>query len=229
MKKISIIIPVYNEEATISRLMKKVLKVKLPYRKEIIVVNDGSTDKTGKIIEKFKRIKIKIFTHKTNLGKGAAVKTALRAVTGDVVVIQDADLEYDPKDYLKLIKPIAEGKAEVVYGSRSKRLKKSKTEFLFEIGSKIVTWFTNLLYNTNITDEPTGYKVFKSSVLKSIKIKSNGFEWEPEVTAKIAKKGIKIYEVPISYSFRSPKEGKKIKIKDGFIAILTLIKYRFVD
>ncbi|HOK79336.1 MAG TPA: glycosyltransferase family 2 protein [bacterium] len=225
--KLSIIIPVYNEKATVAQIIQRVLEV--PLEKEIIIVDDGSTDGTTEIIEQLKgrHPEIKICFIKTNMGKGYAIRRGLQETTGDVVVIQDADLEYDPMDFLHLIKPIKEGRADVVYGSRVLG-KNPKSSFSFYVGGRLLSFLSNVLYDTSITDEPTCYKMFKSSVIKSIKLNCKRFEFCPEVTAKIAKKGIKIYEVPIKYAPRTKREGKKIKWKDGLIAIWTLIKYRIL-
>jgi glycosyltransferase involved in cell wall biosynthesis len=224
--KLSIIIPAYNEEATIKQLIEKVKQVDLnEIEKEIIIVNDNSTDKTKKILENISGIKV--IHHKKNLGKGYAIRTGIKFVTGDITIIQDADLEYDPNDYYSLIKPIIEGKAQAVYGSR--RLKKENIQyarFSFYLGGLTLTWIANLLYNVKITDEPTCYKVFRTELLKRMNLKSKRFEFCPEVTAKIAKRGIKIHEVPIHYYPRTAKEGKKIKAKDWIEAVWTLIKYR---
>ena len=225
--KLSIIIPAYNEERTIGTIINKVKNVDLKgIKKEIIVVDDGSKDKTAEILKNIKGIRV--ITHKKNRGKGYAIRTGIKFATGDIIIIQDADLEYDPNDYYSLIKPIIDGKTKVVYGSR--RLLKENVQhagFSFYLGGLTLTWLANFLYNIKITDEPTCYKVFKSDVLKSIELTCKRFEFCPEVTAKIAKKGIKIYEVPIHYYPRSTKEGKKIKAKDWFEAVWTLLKFRF--
>jgi glycosyltransferase involved in cell wall biosynthesis len=231
IKRVSIVIPAYNEEKTIEKILKKVLNVKLPLEKEIIVVNDGSTDRTREIVEKFikghpnENIRL---INKKNGGKGSALKLGIKHSTGDIIIIQDADLEYDPNDYPKLIKPILEGKAKVVYGSRLRKIGNRFSHSSFLIGGLVITLFTNLLYFTFLTDEPTCYKVFHKE-LKDILINAEGdkFDWEPEVTAKILRRGYKIYEVPINYYPRTLKEGKKIRWKDGVDAILTLLKWRF--
>jgi glycosyltransferase involved in cell wall biosynthesis len=225
---LSVIIPVYNEKNTILKILEKVKSVKID--KEIIIVDDFSTDGTREILEslKGKDEKLKIIFQKKHVGKGFAIRTALKFVEGEIVLIQDADLEYDPNEYPKLIGPILEGKAKVVYGSRVLK-KNPKASIIFYIGGRFLSFLTNLLYGTNITDEPTGYKVFSTDVLKSIDLKCLGFEFCPEVTAKVAKKGYKIYEVPINYNPRSIKEGKKIRFKDALKAVFTLIKYRFID
>lgn len=232
--KLSIIMPAYNEEDTITEIIELVEKVRLikGVKKELIIVDDCSTDSTFDEIMKIKkRYKdIKVVKHNKNKGKGAAIRSGIKFSTGDIAIIQDADLEYNPDDYNILIKPIIEGKAKVVYGSR--RLNKSNKQYSgisFFIGGIGITWLFNVLYFTRITDEPTCYKTFRADIIKNISIRNNGFDWEPEVTAKIAKKGIKIHEVAIRYHPRSKKEGKKIKWKDGFEAIWALIKYRFVN
>jgi glycosyltransferase involved in cell wall biosynthesis len=231
IKRVSIIIPAYNEEKTIEKILKKVLDVKLPLEKEIIVVNDGSTDRTKEIVEKFIKNHPNeniILINKKNGGKGSALKVGIKHSTGDIIIIQDADLEYDPNDYPNLIKPILEGKAKVVYGSRLRKMGNKFSHLSFLIGGLIITLVTNLLYFTFLTDEPTCYKVFHKE-LKDILINAEGdkFDWEPEVTAKILRRGYKIFEVPISYYPRTLKEGKKIRWKDGIDAILTLLKWRF--
>lgn len=225
--KLSILIPVYNEEKTVKKVIDLVKKVNLgKVKKEIIVVDDKSTDKTLKVLEQIKDIKL--IKHARNKGKGAAIKTAIQNASGDIIIIQDADLEYDPNDYNKLIKPIIDKKALVVYGSR--RLNKKNKQYSglsFFLGGVLLTWAFNILFLQRITDEPTCYKTFKADIIKKIDFKGQRFEWEPEVTAKIAKKGIKIHEVPINYYPRSAKEGKKIKWKDGIQALWILIKERF--
>jgi len=228
--KLSILIPVYNEEKTISKILDVIKKVDLgKVDKEIIVVDDGSKDNSLEILKTIKNIKL--IAHKKNQGKGAAIRTAIKHSTGDIIIIQDADLEYDPNDYNNLIQPITQNKAQVVYGSR--RLKKDNQKhsgLSFYLGGISLTWITNIIYPTaHITDEPTCYKVFKTNIIKNIKLNCKRFEFCPEVTAKVLKKGIKIYEVPISYYPRSIKEGKKIKARDWFEAVWTLIKYRFVN
>jgi len=226
--KISIIIPAYNEEKTIQEVIKRVLKIRLgKIKKEVIVVNDGSTDGTEREIKKIKDKRIKIISYKKNLGKGFAIRRGLREATGDIIIIQDADLELYPEEIPKLIKPIVEGKTKVVYGSRNLNKKNEFGDFLFTFGGKIVTFFANLLYGINITDEPCGYKVFKSEVIKKIPLKCRGFEFCPEITAKIAKRKFKIIEVPVKYNYRSRKEGKKLGAWDGIEALWILLKYRF--
>lgn len=228
--KLSIIIPVYNEEKTINQILEKVLKVKLNLEKEIIVVDDCSKDETLNILKK--RNSIILLQHEKNKGKGAAIKSGFKKATGDIILIQDADLEYDPNDYPKLLKPILENKTKVVYGSRFLNKKliffgKNKTNLPFHwIGNRFLTFLTSILYRQRITDMETCYKVFRKEVLNNIHINSNRFEFEPEITAKISKAGYKIYEVPIDYKVRSYEEGKKITVLDGIKALYYLIKYR---
>jgi len=226
--KLSIIIPVYNEKNTILKLIKIVENVDIGgIRKEIIIVDDGSTDGTKDILRKIK--KHKVFFHSSNQGKGSAIRTGIKYVTGSIVLIQDADLEYDPNDYYKLIKPIVDNKAKVVYGSRLLG-KHINMYFHHYLGNHLLTVITNLLYRSKITDMETCYKVFRRDVLFNLKLKSKGFEIEPEITAKLLKKGCRIYEVPIS--FTNPRkfiEGKKINYIDGIKAVYYLLKYRFTN
>lgn len=226
--KLSIIIPCLNEEATIKEALDKVLSVDLlDTQKEVIVVDDGSTDQSPEIIKSYDQI-VSIF-HPRRSGKGAAIKSAMPLVTGDFVIIQDADLEYDPADYIKLINAAKENNASVVYGSRRLNKENQWSHLSFLFGGMFLSLFTNILFRSNITDQPTCYKLFKTSLLKSLNIQANGFEFCSEATAKTLKRGIKIFEVPISYNPRHISEGKKINWKDGLIAIWTTIKYRFVD
>ncbi|MBI5476765.1 MAG: glycosyltransferase family 2 protein [Ignavibacteriales bacterium] len=226
--KLSVIIPVYNEERSLKQLLDKVLNVKL--EKEIIIIDDYSTDNSRKIIEEYsKHSDIKTVFHKKNSGKGKAIRSGIEHITGDVVIIQDADLEYEPEDYPKLIQPIIDGKTNVVYGSRELGTTHQHSYFSFYIGGKFLSWLTNILYESNITDEPTCYKVFKADLLKSVNLKCERFEFCPEVTAKVLKRGEQIVELPIHYYPRTKNEGKKIKWKDGIEAIWTLLKYKFVD
>jgi glycosyltransferase involved in cell wall biosynthesis len=227
--KLSIIIPVFNEEKTISEILRRVEAIDLGnWEKEIIVVNDGSIDETEKIIEKSMMNKSFIYIkHNQNQGKGAAIKTGLEKVTGDFVLIQDADLEYDPNDYQKLLRLVESGSV-VVYGSRNLDKKTQRGYFFYFLGGKLITAFCNLLFGSKLTDVNTGYKIFKTQIIKDLNLQSKGFEFCEEVTAKILKRKIPIREVAISYYPRTFKEGKKIKFKDGLIAILTLLKYRFL-
>ena len=231
--KLSIVIPVYNEVNTIMQTIssiKKRAKTPVDMDKEIIVVDDGSTDGTGALLDSIKDESVKIYHHEKNQGKGTALKTAFSKATGDIVIIQDADLEYDPMEYDRLLDPIINHGADVVYGSRLSGGRPTRVYmFWHKVGNNFLTFLTDLLYNTTITDMETGYKIFKKEVIKSIDIKSNGFTFEPEITAKILKKHYKVYEVPISYYGRSYEEGKKIRWYHGISAIWALIKYRFVD
>ncbi|MCL4386254.1 MAG: glycosyltransferase family 2 protein [Cyanobacteria bacterium] len=228
--KLSIIIPVYNEKGTILKIIEKVNNVTL--EKELIVVDDGSTDGTKEILKNiqnanFSDKNIKIIFKKKNEGKGSAIREGLKKVTGDIVTIQDADMEYEPMDFMSLVKPIEEGKTRVVYGSRflGKNLKSSLG---FYLGGRLLSFLVSILYGEKITDEPTCYKVFKTEVIKSIPLRCTKFEFCPEITAKVIKRGYRIVELPIHYNPRSIKEGKKIRLKDGISAIWTLLKYRLV-
>jgi len=230
--KLSIIIPVYNEEKTILKVLDKVKKVKLnDITKEIILVDDFSTDGTKNILSELKDSSLKIFFHQKNHGKGAAIRTALKHATGDIIIIQDADLEYEPEEYPKLLEPIIENETKVVYGSRLKAIRKNIKNMykLHYIGNTVLTLMTNLLYGSMISDMETCYKVFRKEVIKDMKLKARRFDFEPEITAKILKKGYKIKEVPINFVGRSFNEGKKITWKDGIKALYSLVKYRFVD
>lgn len=239
--KLSIIIPVFNEEKTISEMIKKVSEVKISgVEKQIIVVNDGSTDATGSVaqdsIRQLASQNLKYIAHQKNQGKGAAVRTGIENATGDYIVIQDADLEYDPKDIGKLIKPILEGKYKVVYGTRLKRLpnfsKEERTpQFLLHyVGNKFLSLLTSILYGQWITDMETCYKLFPTKTVEKMRLNARRFEFEPEITAKLLKKGYKILEIPISTKPRGYSEGKKLNtFKDGSIAFWTLFRYRFVN
>ena len=232
-KKVSIIIPVFNEEKTVREIIKKVKSVSLEkLKKEIIVVNDGSTDKTKQILSKIKGIKI---INKKNGGKGSAIRSGLSGVTGDIVIIQDADLEYNPQDFPKLIEPILKGQSNVVYGSRLMNLKfklfgRNQTPLpLHFIANKILTLFTNLIFESNLTDMETCYKAFDAKIVNYSTLSSNGFEIEPELTAYFLKRKENILEVPIKVSPRGYNEGKKIQAKDAFIAIKTLLNEKFLQ
>lgn len=227
MKKLSIVIPVFNESKMIETVLKSVEGKKIPWRKEIIVVDDGSTDGTQEILKKYSK-KYKIVLQKENQGKGRTLRKGFELATGDVVIIQDADLEYTPDDYDNLLKPFNNPRVTVVYGSRFLGSHLS-TFFVYALGNKFVTFLTNIIYNSNITDMETGYKLFRREILQTLNLKSERFDFEPEVTAKLLKKGYQIYEVPISYYGRKFEEGKKLTWKDGIAAVWTLIKYRLVD
>jgi len=225
--KLSIIVPVFNEENTINEIVRQVENASLSISKEIIVVDDDSLDETREKLEKLKKeINFILIKHQRNQGKGAAIRTGISKATGDFILIQDADLEYNPQEYSILLEPLLKGEAEVVYGSRNLG-KNKRGSWSFFWGGKLLTFLANLLYGLSITDEATCYKVFRTDLLKSLDLRCRGFEFCPEVTAKVAKKGIKIHEVPISYNPRSRKEGKKIKWKDGIKATWILIKLKF--
>lgn len=227
MKKISILIPVYNEKDSLVEILKRVEAVDFGLDKEIIIVDDNSTDGTKEL---YKNLKYKVIRHQRNLGKGAALRTGLRDATGDVIIIQDADLEYNPEDYKALVEMIIKDVADVVYGSRlADNRNHENFLFLSFLANVTLSWLTRLLYGTCITDMETCYKAFRASVIKDISIKSNRFDFEPEITAKILKKDIRFIELPISYNARKTSEGKKITWRDGLQAIFTLFKYRFFD
>lgn len=223
---LSVIMPVYNEKDNILSIIEEIKKV--PINKEIIIIDDGSNDGTAEILKKLSDNEIRICRHPINIGKGAAIRLGLFYARGDIIIIQDADLEYSPQDYLSLVKPIIYGEADVVYGKRQFDLPNLKY-LRYYWGGQLVTKLANFLYKIHIADEPCCYKVFKAHILKQMKLNCVGFEFCPEVTAKIAKKGIKIYEVPISYKPRSIKDGKKIRWFDGLKAIYVLFKYKFTD
>ena len=224
MDKISIIIPIFNEKDNLLKVLEKVESVDFKMEKEIILVDDFSTDGTRDL---YQNIPHKVFYHSKNLGKGAAIRTGIKEVSGSIVLIQDADLEYEPQDYIKLVQLFIEEKADVVYGSRL--LSKNNNFLLLSyIANQVLSLLTRVLYKTRVTDMETCYKVFRAELLKSIEIKSNRFDFEPEITAKLLKKGVKYLEAPISYSARKKDEGKKIGWRDGVQAILTLLKYKFV-
>lgn len=222
---LSVIMPVYNEASTLDAIIEKVMQV--PIDKELVIVNDGSSDNTADVLKKYNsNLNIKVVHHAVNSGKGSAIRTGIKHITGDITIIQDGDLETDPNDYIHLIEPIEKGESQVVYGSRLLNLKEVYNKKYY-LGGRFVTWITNLLYGLDITDEPTCYKVFDTNLLKSIPLECTGFEFCPEVTAKIAKRKLKIKELPMNYYPRTVNEGKKLQIKDGFIAIWTLLKYKF--
>lgn len=226
--KLSVIIPVYNEVESIHEILKRVQATKLA--KEIVVVDDGSQDGTREVLKKLDgKGGLCVVLHEQNQGKGAAVRSGMNAAHGDIILIQDADLEYDPRDYPRLLQPIQEGIADVVYGSRFLGGPRRATMYWHMVANKILTFMTNILYDTILTDMETGYKVFRRGVIDGMVIHANGFDFEPEFTAKVLKRRHRIYEVPITFNPRDYTEGKKIKLQDAFEAVWTLLKYRFVD
>ncbi len=235
--KLSVLIPVYNEANTVREAIRRVQRVDVS--KEIIVIDDGSNDESREILanldlEAKKKTdpnnELRVVLKSVNEGKGAAIRSGLAEVTGDVVIVQDADLEYNPQDYPKLLEPIEAGEADVVYGTRFFGGGPHRVLFFWHyVGNQLLTLFSNILTNLNLSDMEVGYKAFRSDILKRIQIKSNRFGFEPEVTVKLAKLGCRIYEVPISYYGRTYKEGKKITWKDGFAAFYCLLRYRLMD
>lgn len=226
--RLSVVIPVYNEVHTIEEIVERVHRVDM--EKEIIVVDDGSTDGTREKLRRLsKRGRIEVLYQQQNKGKGAALRRGFQHITGDVVVVQDADLEYDPREYPRLLEPILDGRADAVYGSRFLGGPHRVLYFWHYVGNKFLTLLSNMMTNINLTDMETGYKAFRADLIKRIQIRSNRFGFEPEITAKLAKCGAVMYEVPISYSGRSYEEGKKIIWKDGVAAIYFILKYRLLD
>ncbi len=224
-KLLSIIVPVYNEESTIAEVIQRIKQTELPLKKEIIVIDDGSNDDT-KLIVKTDQDITRLYQTPVNIGKGAAVRIGLTLTKGEIILIQDADLELNPNEYENLLEPILEGKTQVVYGSRFLG-KENKVPFLRVLANRSLTVFTNLLYRSKLTDMETAYKVFTSEVAGKLRLKANRFDIEPEITAKIRNAGYKIFEVPISYNPRTKSEGKKIKWRDGVKAFWMLIKCYF--
>lgn len=248
MKKLSVVIPVYNEEQTIEEIIRRVLAVDVGLEKEIIVVDDCSQDGTREILERLSSLNsgdtypisrklgtcpqnlpqnLKVYFHEKNSGKGASLRTGFSHASGDIILIQDADLEYDPREYLRMLEPILDGRADAVYGSRFLGGPHRVLFFWHYLGNRLLTLFSNMMANLNLTDMETCYKVMKRDLLKKIKIKSNRFGFEPEITLKLAKLKARIYEVPISYSGRDYSEGKKIGWKDGVAAIFHILRFKF--
>lgn len=227
--KLSILIPCYNEKKTIMTVINNICN-NYTDDKEIIIIDDFSTDGTSNLLDNSNNENIKIIHHTKNLGKGAAIQTGLTIATGDIILIQDADLEYDSKDYKNLISPILSKNADVVYGSRFLGGKEVRIHFFWHyLANKLLTFFCNIFTNLNMSDMETGYKVFRANVVKSINLKEKGFGFEPEITVKLAKKKLTFYEVPISYYGRDYSEGKKITIKDAFKALYCIIRYSIRD
>ena len=227
-RKLSVIVPVFNERNTVVEIMRRMRAVDLPIDREFVLVDDGSSDGTQQVLAQLGDSTVRIVKHTANRGKGAAIRTGLEHVTGDLVLIQDADLEYDPEDWPRLLAPIFRGKATVVYGSRFTGERRNML-FLHWMGNRMLSLTTNVLYNTTLSDMETCYKLLERSLIADLHLQSNKFDIEPEITAKILKRKIRIYEVPISYMGREFDEGKKITWRDGFAALWTLVKFRFAD
>lgn len=226
--KLTVIIPVYNEVNTIEEIIKRVQATGLA--DEILAIDDGSSDGSRDVLARLNEEgKVKVVYHDHNQGKGKAVRTGIQNASGDLIIIQDADLEYNPREYPNLLQPIQEGIADVVYGSRFLGAGRRPVLFWNMVANKILTLVTNVLYNNILTDMETGYKLFRRQVVQDMTLRAHGFEFEPEFTAKILKRKARLYEVPISFNPRDYSEGKKIKMKDAFIAMWTLFKYRFID
>ena len=225
-RTLTVLIPVFNEQGTIAEILRRVRQVDVGLNLEIIVIDDGSSDGTSKILRALEDSTVRVVLHGKNQGKGAALRTGLSHARGDLVIIQDADLEYDPEDWPALLAPILKGKASVVYGSRFTGQRKNMLP-LHWAGNRLLSLVTNVLYSSTLSDKETCYKVFDRRVIEGITIVSNRFDFEPEITAKVLRRGFRIYEVPISYAGREFDEGKKITWKDGFGALRALIKFRF--
>jgi len=223
---LSVIVPIYNERTTVAEIIRRIRAVDLPVALEVIAVDDGSSDGTDKVLAALADSTVRVLVHPVNQGKGAAIRTGLGAVRGDLVLIQDADLEYDPDDWPRLLDPVLKGKARVVYGSRFTGERKNMMP-LHWIGNRFLSLVTNVLYSSTLSDMETCYKLFDRRVLEGITVQSDRFDFEPEITAKILRRGYRIYEVPISYAGREADEGKKITWRDGFGALKALVKYRF--
>jgi glycosyltransferase involved in cell wall biosynthesis len=228
VRKLSIIVPVFNERSTVAEIVRRMRSVELSVDREIVIVDDGSDDGTASVLTQLADSTVRVLKHASNRGKGAAIRTGLENATGDLVLVQDADLEYDPEDWPRLLAPLLKGRARVVYGSRFTGERRNML-FLHWVGNRFLSLVTNVLYNSTLSDMETCYKLFDRDVLDGIRLEANRFDFEPEFTAKVLRRGIRIYEVPISYAGREPDEGKKITWQDGVVALWTLVKYRFVD
>jgi glycosyltransferase involved in cell wall biosynthesis len=222
---LSVVVPVFNERSTVAEIIRRMRAVELPVRVEMVVVDDGSSDGSDKVLAALADSTVRVIHHTRNRGKGAAVRTGIEAARGDLILIQDADLEYDPDDWPSLLAPVLKGKARVVYGSRFTGERKNMLPSHW-IGNRLLTLVTNLLYKSTLSDMETCYKLFDRRVLEGVTIESDRFEFEPEITAKVLMQGERIYEVPISYAGREMSEGKKITWKDGFGAMWTLVRFR---
>ena len=225
-RSLTVVIPVYNERATVAEIIRRIRAVEIPLTLQVIVVDDGSSDGSDKVLQALEDSTVRVIRHTHNQGKGAAIRTGMEAMTGDLLLIQDADLEYDPDDWPRLLEPILKGKARVVYGSRFTGERKNMLP-LHWFGNRMLSLVTNILYSSTLSDMETCYKLFDAQALEGMNIVSNGFDFEPEVTAKVLRRGHRIYEVPISYAGREPDEGKKITWRDGFSALSALIRFRF--
>jgi glycosyltransferase involved in cell wall biosynthesis len=223
---LSVIVPVFNERSTVGEIIRRMRAVELPVVLQIIVVDDGSSDGSDKVLGALEDSTVRVLTHKQNQGKGAAIRTGMAAATGDLVLIQDADLEYDPDDWPRLLDPVLKGKARVVYGSRFTGERKNMLP-LHWLGNRALSLVTNILYRSTLSDMETCYKLFDADAIEGITVRSNRFDFEPEITAKVLRRGLRIYEVPISYAGREVDEGKKITWRDGVGALLALVRYRF--
>ncbi|MGA2036696.1 MAG: glycosyltransferase family 2 protein [Acidimicrobiales bacterium] len=224
-RTLSVIVPVYNERNTVAEIIRRIRAVEVPLEVDVVVVDDGSTDGTEKVLSALQDSTVRVITHDRNRGKGAAVRTGMASAKGDLLIIQDADLEYDPEDWSRLLEPVLKGKAKVVYGSRFTGERKNMLPSHW-VGNRFLVLVTNLLYSSTLSDMETCYKLFDRRVLDGITINSNRFEFEPEITAKVLRRGFRIYEVPVSYVGREPSEGKKISWGDGIGALVALLRYR---
>ena len=225
-RTLSVIVPVYNERTTVAEIVRRVRAVEVPLVVDVVVVDDGSSDGTDKVLAAIEDSTVRVITHERNQGKGAAIRTGLAHAHGDLILVQDADLEYDPDDWPRLLDPILKHKAVVVYGSRFTGERKNML-VLHWLGNRFLSLVTNLLYSSTLSDMETCYKLFDRRVIEGLTVISNRFDFEPEITAKVLRRGYRIYEVPISYAGREPDEGKKITWRDGFGAVRALVRFRF--